>query len=141
MIFSKKPKNIKDYNNYLSHRNIDSFPRTSNWKIIRLIQVLLAPSDRRPELTKLELILWFLFCYARKIICNTMLYILFQYCWEPVLIQRIIIGFEAILEYYITLAVDVLERSTSILLTWSLNWVILSEERELILVKYVEPRC
>ena len=33
-----------------------------------------------------------------KIFCNTMLYIIFQYGVEPVLIQRIIIGFEAILE-------------------------------------------
>ena len=33
--------------------------------------------------------------------CNTMLYIIFQYCWEPVLIQRKLIGFKAILKYII----------------------------------------
>ena len=32
-----------------------------------------------------------------EIVCNTMLYIVFQY-GEPVLIQRIVIGFEAILD-------------------------------------------
>ena len=30
--------------------------------------------------------------------CNTMLYMIFQFDWEPVLIQRILIGFEAILK-------------------------------------------
>ena len=33
-----------------------------------------------------------------EIVCNTMLYMIFQYGWEPVLILRILIGFEAILE-------------------------------------------
>ena len=33
-----------------------------------------------------------------KVVGNTMLYMIFQYGWEPVLIQRISIGFEAILE-------------------------------------------
>ena len=33
-----------------------------------------------------------------KIFCDTMLYMIFQYCWKPVLIQRISIGFEAVLE-------------------------------------------
>ena len=33
-----------------------------------------------------------------KFCFNTMLYMIFQYAWEPVLIQRTLIGFEAILE-------------------------------------------
>ncbi len=45
---------------------------------------------------KLVLILWFLFWYSWKIVCNTMLYIIIQYNWEPVLIQWLLIGFENI---------------------------------------------
>ena len=34
-----------------------------------------------------------------KIVCiTTMLYMIFQYLWKPVLIHRILIGFEALLE-------------------------------------------
>ena len=40
-------------------------------------------------LTKLVLILRFLFYYSWKIVCNTMLYMIFQYGLEPVLIQPI----------------------------------------------------
>ena len=33
-----------------------------------------------------------------EIVCNTMLYMIFQNCWEPVLIQQILIGYKVILE-------------------------------------------
>ena len=36
-----------------------------------------------------------------KIVYNTMLFMIFQYGWEPILIQRIFIGSEAILEIII----------------------------------------
>ncbi len=55
-------------NIYLSHRIIDSFPRISQWKSIRLKPVLL------PQ--------WW-------IVCNSMLYMIFQSGWEPILIQCI----------------------------------------------------
>ncbi len=42
---------------YLSHHIIDSFPRISKQNIIRSKPVLLAPSCRRPRLTKFVLIL------------------------------------------------------------------------------------
>ena len=51
-----------------------------------------------PGFTKLVLILWFLFKHSRKIVFHTMLYMIFQYGWGPVIIQRISFGFEAILE-------------------------------------------
>ena len=52
---------LQKNNSYLSHRVIDSLPRNLKWKIIRLKSVLLAPSGRRPGLTKVVLFLWFLF--------------------------------------------------------------------------------
>ena len=39
-----------------------------------------------------------LFYYPWQIVSTTMLYIIFQYNWEPVLIQRTLIGFDATLE-------------------------------------------
>ncbi len=75
---------------YLSHGIIDSFPRISNWKIIRWKSVLLASRGRRFGLTKLVFILGFLFQYLEKIVCNSMLYMIFQSGWEPVLVQRIL---------------------------------------------------
>ena len=36
-------------------------------------------------------------------ICNTMLYMSFQWGWKLVLIQRILIGFEAVLDIYLIL--------------------------------------
>ena len=41
-----------------------------------------------------------LFLNSLKIVCNTMLYISFQYGWEPVQFQRILIGIKAILEKF-----------------------------------------
>ena len=82
------------------HRIIDRFLQILNWKFI-LIPVMLDPMGCRPGLTKLVLILWFSFYYSWKIVCNTMLKITFQYGPEPVLIQRILISFQAILEIYI----------------------------------------
>ena len=67
-------------------------------KKYKIKTVLLAPRGRRSCLTKLELLLWFLFQFWWIIVCNTMLYMIFHYVWEPVLIQRIFTGFEAILE-------------------------------------------
>ena len=61
-------------NSYLSHRIIDSFPQILKWKIIRL---KLAYRFRRQELTKMISILLFLFWYSWKIVCNTMLYMIF----------------------------------------------------------------
>ena len=46
-------------NSYLFHRIIDSFPRILKSKIIRLKPVWLGPSCRKPELTKMVLILLF----------------------------------------------------------------------------------
>ena len=51
-----------------------------------------------PRLRKLVLISWFIFQYSWKIVCNSVLYMIFQYGLQPVLIHRILIGFEAILE-------------------------------------------
>ncbi len=63
-------------NIYLSHRIIYSFPWISKRKIIRLKTVWLALTN----------------------FCNLMLCMIFQSGWEPVLIQPIEMGFEAILE-------------------------------------------
>ena len=39
--------------------------------------------------------------YSWKIVCNTKIYIIFQCGWKPILIQRILIGFKAMLEIYL----------------------------------------
>ena len=65
-------------------------------KIIRLKPVLLELMTYK---SSMNLKLKFLFDYSWKIVCNTMLFIIFQYGLEPVLIQRILIGFDAILEH------------------------------------------
>ncbi len=72
---------------YLLHRIIDSFPRISKWNIIRLKPVFGA--------NKTGINLYDLYF---DIVCNSMLYMIFQAGWEPVLIQWIVIRFEAILE-------------------------------------------
>ena len=77
---------------------MEEFPRILKWKKFKLKPVMFAPRRRTPWLFKLVIILKFLFYYLWKIVCNTMLYMIFQYGWEPVLIHRILIGFEAILE-------------------------------------------
>ena len=53
------------------------------YKNIRLTSVLLTPRCRRPRLTKLLLILWFFNYYLWKIVCNTMLYIIFSMAENP----------------------------------------------------------
>ena len=67
---------------YLSHRNRQFPPdiKIKNYKI-------------RIGLTKLTLILWFIFYYSWKNVCNMKLFMVFKIGWEPVLI-----GFEVILE-------------------------------------------
>ena len=87
----------KSKNNFLSHRITDSFKNKEN---IRFKWVLIAPRGRKLGVTKLVLMLWFLFQYTWKIICNTMPYMIFQYGWELVIIQWILIGFKARLENY-----------------------------------------
>ena len=57
----------------------------------------LATRGWRTGLNKLALFLWFIFLYLFKIVCNSMLNMIFQYNWEPVLIQRKFIGFWIIL--------------------------------------------
>ena len=44
----------------------------------------------------------FILIFIEKIVCNSMQYMIFQSGWELVLSQRIVIGFEAILEKYQT---------------------------------------
>ena len=85
-------------NSYLSHRIIDSFPWILKWKIIGLKLALFIPSGRRLGLTKLVLLKLFFHKYPQIIVCASMLYKIFQYCWEQVLIHRILIGLEGILE-------------------------------------------
>ena len=59
---------------------------------------MLAPRCWRHGLTKLVLILWlYTFIFVENWI-NTIRYMIFQFGLEPFLIQRIFIGFEAILE-------------------------------------------
>ncbi len=67
-------------------------------KIKRFQPFLIAPRGRRHRLSKLVSILWFLFCCLWKIVCNTMLYMIFQYDWKPVLIKLILTVFEALLK-------------------------------------------
>ena len=57
-----------------------------------------------------------LFSYSWKIVCNTMLYMIFPYGRKPVLIQWISISFEAILllENIIILLNDIQERGCGI---------------------------
>ena len=75
-IYSRNKKNyVLKQHSYLSHHIFDSFPRMWKRKITRLKSVLLATRDR------------LLFKYFWKIVCYTMLYILFQYGWEQVLIN------------------------------------------------------
>ena len=92
-------------NSYLSHRIIDCFQWITKWKIYNLKLVLLALRGLRPRPTKLVLILEIVFWY---IVCKTMLYIIFQFGWEPVLNQRILIGFEAILELCTYISMNIL---------------------------------
>ena len=61
------------------YRQLSTVIKMKNYKIK---PVLLAPKEWSPER------------------CYTILYMIIQYSREPVLIQRIIIGFEAILEKY-----------------------------------------
>ena len=60
---------------------------------------------RKPGLTKLVLVFLISFKYSWKIVCTTMLYMIFYYGWELVLIKRILIGLEAILEKHIHLLI------------------------------------
>ena len=57
---------------------------------------LSGPMRRRPGLTQLVLFFWLKFSW--KIVCNTMLYMIFQLGWDFVQIERISLGFESILE-------------------------------------------
>ena len=76
--------------NYISHRIKASFPRIVKLTMIILI-VLISPWGRRPWLTKLSLILSFLFYYSLK-----MRFMMLHYELKPVLIQWILIGNGAI---------------------------------------------
>ena len=64
----------------LSHRILDSFPWILKLNIITLKPVLLAHKDWRPGLN-------FILLYSWKIVCN-MMFPIFKYGMEPVLIQR-----------------------------------------------------
>ena len=64
-----------------------------NEKNLKLKPAILALRGLRHILTKLVLIIWFYFNIRRKlsVICSCT-YIIFQYGWEPVIIQRILFG-------------------------------------------------
>ena len=73
---------------------------SSKVQIISLKPVLLASRGQRLGLLKLAIkSMIHILIFMENFLCYIMmLYMIFQYVWEPVLIQRISIGFEEILE-------------------------------------------
>ena len=70
---------------------IDRFPLILKWKILILKPVLLALRGRRPMLTKLPFNFIIFILILMEIVYNTLLNMIFQYDWESVLIQLILI--------------------------------------------------
>ena len=55
----------------------DRFSRILKWKVIRLKTVLWDPRGRRPRLSKLVLVSWFLFLNSKKLVSYSLLYMFF----------------------------------------------------------------
>ena len=86
-------RSVRD--NCVSHRIINNFPQIKNCTILRLKLVLLASRWRwhgRADKTGLKILI--LHFYIRRKL-DMIRYMIFQYGLELVLIQRILIGFEA----------------------------------------------
>ena len=109
------------HNSYLSYRIINSF----SW-ILKLF--FLAPRDQRPEILKLDLILWF-FLYLWKIVWNTILCIIFSMAEN----QRILIGFAALLGNKFVYAVKKIRKFMT---SWSMKYTIQGDHKLFKFAKY-----
>ena len=103
-----KPTN---WNSFLSHCIIDSFPRISKWRIM----ILKTTMELKAWTNKTSIHFMIFILSSGKIVCNKMQYIIFQYGWKPVLIPRISIGFKAILESRFFFNFSYIK--------WTSNWV------------------
>ncbi len=97
-------------NRYLLHRIILSYTAFRSLKMKNFnikTRILLTLRGWKLVLTKLVLNFIILI-----FVCNTILYMIFQFDWEPVLIQLILIGFEAILEIFLCHTPELTETQT-----------------------------
>ena len=82
----------------LTNGLIASFTRIAKYKNYMIKSIFVGPEGWWTGPIKPVLIIWFLFNYSWKIVCNTIQSLIIQQGLELVLIQRILIGFEAILK-------------------------------------------
>ena len=86
-------------NMYLLHRIIDSFQRIVKWKKYNIKTSFVTPEGLKARADKTDINLFTIFVFILVDICRK--YIIFQYDWKPVLIQQILIGLKAKLEWII----------------------------------------